>query len=630
MSLDFDPWSVASPPGEFEDRFADEDEDKDEDETRAEKVYKTQRTYAETSTTDAHVSARVCAEVLAGKYCRTPASETGWFRWDGKCWTHAAEDHLVDTVRRAFIKWHADEAKSGESTDRLKALSALLSKHRIAAVVYLCRGILHIDAEKFDQHPELLNVGNGVVDLTTATLRPHDPALLLTKVTAVDYRPGATSADWTSALSALPAEVAAWMQVRFGQAATGHPTSDDILPVMQGGGSNGKTTIVSAIARTLGDHTQVVPARLLLSNPSDHPTELMTLRGARFALIEELPEGRHLSVKRLKDTLGTDEITARHIMKNNVTWRTTHSLFLTTNYMPRIDETDHGTWRRLALVRFPYTYTDAPKGAADRLGIEGLRERIKEGLSGEHEAVLAWLVEGAKRWYKNGRVLPKPPQTVLRDTQAWRAEADLICGYITDRLVSERNRKVLTTELYQDFCSWIEGRGHSKWSDQTFTARFTGHSMVEAAKVEKTRTTDLTGLDRLPGAFGSISKQPQVWNGVRFRKDDDFHAKPENGPEQHKHNPVAGVAGVNRTFIDTPRVEKEGSTPATPASETTREGPYFSLASLAPLANDRQSVDLFDIGHVPEVPGEEPRHGCAGDVCEVVGCQWSTRNGAAS
>ena len=63
---------------------------------------------------------------------------------------------------------------------------------------------------------------------------------------------------------------------------------------------------------------------------------------------------------------------------------------------------------------------------------------------------------------------------------------------------------------------------------------------------------------------------------------------------------------------------------------TARDGSYFSLASLAPLANDRQSVDLFDIGHVPEVPGEEPRHGCAGDVCEVVGCQWSTRNGAAS
>ena len=86
-----------------------------------------------------------------------------------------------------------------------------------------------------------------------------------------------------------------------------------------------------------------MPERVLIANPSDHPTELMTLRGARFALIEETPEARHLSVKRLKDTVGTPTMTARLIGKNNVTWEATHSLFLTTNYTPRVDETDHGT-----------------------------------------------------------------------------------------------------------------------------------------------------------------------------------------------------------------------------------------------------------------------------------------------
>ena len=49
-------------------------------------------------------------------------------------------------------------------------------------------------------------------------------------------------------------------------------------------------------------------------------------------------------------------MTARLIRHDNVTWEATHSLFLTTNYLPRIDETDHGTWRRLAMVRFPYRF----------------------------------------------------------------------------------------------------------------------------------------------------------------------------------------------------------------------------------------------------------------------------------
>ena len=35
-------------------------------------------------------------------------------------------------------------------------------------------------------------------------------------------------------LAALPEEVRDWMQLRFGQAATGHPTPDDVLCILNG------------------------------------------------------------------------------------------------------------------------------------------------------------------------------------------------------------------------------------------------------------------------------------------------------------------------------------------------------------------------------------------------------------
>jgi len=49
----------------------------------------------------------------------------------------------------------------------------------------------------------------------------------------------------------------------------------------------------------------------IMAQPGDHSTELMTLRGARFALIEETPEARHFNIKRLKDMVGTPYVTAR-------------------------------------------------------------------------------------------------------------------------------------------------------------------------------------------------------------------------------------------------------------------------------------------------------------------------------
>lgn len=49
----------------------------------------------------------------------------------------------------------------------------------------------------------------------------------------------------------------------------------------------------------------------------------MSLRGVRLGFIEELPEGKVLPVKRLKDVLGTDRLMARLVHKDNVEWETT-------------------------------------------------------------------------------------------------------------------------------------------------------------------------------------------------------------------------------------------------------------------------------------------------------------------
>ena len=111
--------------------------------------------------------------------------------------------------------------------------------------------------------------------------------------------------------------------------------------------------------------------------------------------IEELPEEGVLNVKRLKDTLGTSRLSARRVFENVMQWDATHSLVQTTNYLPRVAQVDHGTWRRLALVRFPYTFTATPAGPHERLEDSGLKARLEQGKEGQYEAVLAWLVEGA-------------------------------------------------------------------------------------------------------------------------------------------------------------------------------------------------------------------------------------------
>lgn len=475
---------------------------------------------------DDSLLAEFVAQKLGSTYCW--ASGLGWLHFDGRRWREVSDAFLVEATRRILKDQYHYEIEAETDPKRLGKFATLLAAGKIRSVVGLVRGIVERDPTKFDQHPWLLNVGNGVVDLSTGNLKSHDPVYLFTKITEVNYISGAISPDWDQALTAVPPETAEWLQARFGQAATGYPTSDDRLPILQGSGANGKSTVIDSITGALGEHAVIVPEKLLTASSHDHPTELTTLMGARLAIIEELPEGARFSVKRLKDVLGTKRITARKIQRDNVTWDTTHSLVVTTNYRPRVDETDHGTWRRLSLVRFPYTFK--PGAVADehtRPGDPGLRERLRIGGQGQHEAVLAWVVEGARRWFAKHKQFPPLPPKVEADTLEWRKDTDLVLGYADEHLRFDPDAVVLTTDLFEHFNAWLRGRGQAEWGDTTLTRRFGEHTLVTDHGVTKRRTRNLAGLSRPAGRpGGEAPKQANAWVGLAFR---DASEEPDGG-----------------------------------------------------------------------------------------------------
>lgn len=445
--------------------------------------------------------------------------ERGWFRWDGTRWATTTATTLVTPLTESIRDLAREWAASGKTAADVQKVVGLLDQPRIKRLVEMLKSVLLVPSSVFDSRPELLNVGNGTVDLRSGELRPHAREDYITKVTPVRYIEGATHSDWDTALTAMRDDVVGWMQVRIGQAATGHRTPDDLMPVLQGGGANGKTTFTGAISEALGEHAVFLSERVLLSNPGDHPTEVMTLQGARFALLEETPEGQHLNVKRLKSLVGTPTITARRMRQDDETFTSTHSLFLTTNYNLNVTETDTGTWRRLALVRFPYTYSATAQGEGVRTPDPQLRTRMEVSPSGQHEAVLAWIVAGAVEWYAAGGVLPPAPASVVEDTEEWRADADPIFSYVNERLEFDPEASVMVTEVYEDFTNYLTANGRPSWSLKTFSARFGGHALVAGQGVSKSqvRATQVS-LSRLDPLTAAPEGQFRVWKGVKFAR----------------------------------------------------------------------------------------------------------------
>ncbi len=451
------------------------------------------------------------AEAMTDRFCW--AAGLGWLRWNGRVWKEVSDVEPLEAVR-VWASEQFDKVLTQQRQDVSKNMAAqiagwraILGKSRLTALRDLLRGLIQRDSAEFDGDPDLLTVLNGTLHLPSGRLLPFDPAHYITKSADAEYRQGFTHPLWTKALRAIPEDMHAWYQDRLGQSLTGYPVPDHTLVIAHGSGSNGKSTIVATVRRTLGEYGVMISDRVLMASPDAHPTELMDLRGARYAVMEETPEARHLNVQRLKTVLGTDTIKARRIRQDPVEFLASHSLFINTNYRPVVTETDWGTWRRLSLMPFPFTFKKAGQpldNVWDREGDPTLAYAAND--SEVRSAALAWMAEGAREWYARGRMMLETPPRVEKETRDWRSETDLILGFTDECLRFTPDGFVQTQEMLKVFNDWADGRGHRPWNDRTFATRFGSHDIVRGAKVAQ-------------GRFTVKGKQQRGWMGVEISTD---------------------------------------------------------------------------------------------------------------
>lgn len=541
----------------------------------------------------------VANNVLLSRFRFSPG--LGWLEWDGRRWTaddDVAEPNVIEAVRQfidatekdyrkrcctarqrieaitkavlgratddermndkgkpatqaALVEKLGSESERQELADAASDLQEasrqadiwlnLLSAGKISSITKLCRGMKGIitRATEFDAHPDLLNCHNGVVDLRDGTLYRSHPDLLMTHLAGGDYIPGARSKTWDKALQAIHPDLREWFQTRMGQAITGHTPDDDAVIVSEGGGENGKTAVMFGISRAAGTYGRLISHKVLIAQPGQHPTELMDLRGLRFALLEETPEEGRLDTHQLKVTIGTPYITARHMRCNSVTFTTSHTLVVNTNFLPQVDSTDHGSWRRLKAMPWPFRFrkeNEPIETQNDRRGDRALKARLHSDPT-VPAAVIAYMVEGAKRWYAAGRVSPEDPPMVQEATARWRASSDVGFQFATDRLIADEHSFITAEVMRQEFTAFLAEQGKREWSSQTINTRLP--ASMEAAGIRITadpkrnakvrqgdresRPTDdgWNGIAAPAPAVITSGKQVRMWRGVRFKTDDE-------------------------------------------------------------------------------------------------------------
>jgi putative DNA primase/helicase len=396
-----------------------------------------------------------------------------WLGFDGRRWSDRADHMAAEEAKRLHNDLWRElaELKDAERKAALPFVQSTGTKKTIDAMVALAstEAGINVSQSDFDTHPWLLNVENGVLDLRSGELLPHDPALHITQLAPVTYDPDAKSELWRRFISDVTRgddEIANFLQQAFGLALTGD-VSDEVLICHNGGGCNGKSTALEAVAAMLGDYAAVAPPGLFTARNFDaHPTEIAALYGKRFVTAIEQEANRALRESLVKSLTGGDTIRTRRMREDFWEMKPTWKIHIAYNRAPRLTGTDDGIRRRLRVVPWAASFKDRPDPT------------IKQRLTGDSErsGILEWCLEGLRRRLALGRL--ESPPAVLVATDEYIDDEDLIGRFIADRCIEGPRHEAEIRSTLAAFRAWMAEDGAPRHVIDGYTANALGRELA--------------------------------------------------------------------------------------------------------------------------------------------------------
>ena len=396
---------------------------------------------------------------LAKRLCREGAGTVLWVtdrriwsQFDGRRWVDDPDGgeprRIAKRIATTFWgQWLAE--KDDLPALVIKFCTYAASRRGIDAAVALAKSEsgIEVSANDFDTNRYELNCQNGIVDLRTMSLRPHDPAARLTKLTPVDFDPNATCPQWERFISDVmlgDAEMIGYLQRSFGLALSGD-VSEQVLWCHVGNGGNGKSTAFAILSEVFGDYAAPIPADILITTSGERDREKSNARlvGHRLCFAQEPDDAGKLAEGTIKAITGGDPLTARTEYERARRVKLSCHIHVCMNRLPQVRGTDEGIWRRLQILYWGKTF--APEEQRPRTEIE--RQLLSEA-----PGILRWLCNGFSDWQSGGL---RPPGSVTAATVQYREFSDSVARWLaSDAVVREDGVEVPASVLYEDYCQF--------------------------------------------------------------------------------------------------------------------------------------------------------------------------------
>jgi P4 family phage/plasmid primase-like protien len=203
-------------------------------------------------------------------------------------------------------------------------------------------------------------------------------------------------------------------------------------------GANGKSQLLNLMKLAMGEFGEKVEVTLLTrkrNNANEANSEKIKLLNKRFAFLSEPEDGEKINIGLLKELTGSEEIVARGLYQDSLSFVMEAKLFLACNELPEIKGEDTALWRRIRVIDFPSRFVDEPKEEGEYKIDRTLPSRMREDISWR-QTFMKILLE---YYYKD----VKEPDEVKMKTNEYRQENNEFFNWM--------NENIIYSEKYEDY-----------------------------------------------------------------------------------------------------------------------------------------------------------------------------------
>lgn len=391
-----------------------------------------------------------------------------WYYWNDKYWQKDTKDGGIRNEKMKDFAIYCNTKLINITLDdqnsnyMRKFYAKLYNKSYRDTIIKDAASISPVPYSIFDKNIYLFNCQNGTYDFSSNTFKKHDRLDYITNISNIVYDQTATCPRFEKYLNEVMEGNQDKIDYLLKMASYGYTgeTYRDCFFVLYGSKTrNGKSTFVNINTYMLGTYAgnlrpASVTRRQVNNGGSSASPDIAGIKDSRWVTISEIENGMMLDISLIKTMTGKNELKARMLYENDITFIPKFKLYFDTNFLPKMTDDTIFQSDRIHLIEFTHHFE--------------LDERdltLADKLKAESSGIFNLIIKYYNKLKTDGFVIPNESKETI---QRYRLNSNNILAFKTTQLYEDKTNYVKSSQLYDEYKRWCENEELKYLSKKNF------------------------------------------------------------------------------------------------------------------------------------------------------------------